>query len=216
MAKRTAINIPAQHRERALAICRATDDKPAQARILSNLGAVYSDIGEMLNAIPYFEQALTLYREMGDKPMLLKTVSSLWDAHLWMGWDSKITLKFYEEVLAISREIGDKSREGELLGQLGQIFYASGKTERALDYYQQSITVRRTIGDQMGEAEILYTMGIMWDDQSDYPQALACFEQAFTIYTTIDAAEMLERTRRWIAKVQTKISAKSNDTQDHR
>src|SRR5271166_4170750 len=58
---------------------------------------------------------------------------------------------FYEQHLAIAREIGDRRGEGAALGNMGYAYYLLGQAERAIGFYEQHLAIAREIGDRRGE-----------------------------------------------------------------
>ena len=57
---------------------------------------------------------------------------------------------FYEQRLAIAREIGDRRGEGSALGNLGNAWADLGETRKAIELYEQSLAIAREIGDRRG------------------------------------------------------------------
>ena len=60
-------------------------------------------------------------------------------------------IEYYEQALAIAREIGDRRGEGTDLGNLGNCYADLGQTARAIEYYEQALAIAREIGDRRGE-----------------------------------------------------------------
>jgi tetratricopeptide (TPR) repeat protein len=50
-------------------------------------------------------------------------------------------IDFYEQHLAIAREIGDRAGEGRALGNLGNAYYNLGQYDRALEQYGQAVAL---------------------------------------------------------------------------
>src|SRR5262249_40754725 len=58
----------------------------------------------------------------------------------------KTAIGFYEQRLAIAREIGDRRGEGATLGNLGLAHADLGQVEKAIGYYEQALAIAREIG----------------------------------------------------------------------
>ncbi|MFQ5578001.1 MAG: tetratricopeptide repeat protein, partial [Anaerolineae bacterium] len=54
---------------------------------------------------------------------------------------------FYEQALAIHREIGDRRAEGSDLGNLGLAYSDLGQVERAKDYLRQCVAIFEDMKD---------------------------------------------------------------------
>ena len=52
-------------------------------------------------------------------------------------------LQVYEEALALARELGDRSSEGAILGNLGLLQHDRGRMTEAREHYQQALASAR-------------------------------------------------------------------------
>jgi tetratricopeptide (TPR) repeat protein len=76
-----------------------------QAAALSKLGAAYQKEGDFSKAIEYFEQAINLSREMGDRKAEAIIISNLGSVYENQG-DLVHAVELYEHALLISKEVG--------------------------------------------------------------------------------------------------------------
>ena len=88
---------------------------------------------------------------------------------------------YYQQSLAISREIGDRSGEGTTLNNLATTAHALGDYASALDYLQQSLAIQREIGDKKGEGKTLNNLSQIYDSRGDYATALDYLQQSLAI-----------------------------------
>ena len=88
---------------------------------------------------------------------------------------------FYEQHLAIAREIGDRRGEGNALGNLGSAYADLGQVERAIGFYEQALTIAREIGDRRGEGTALGNLGIAYTDLGQVERAIGFYEQHLAI-----------------------------------
>jgi tetratricopeptide (TPR) repeat protein len=62
-----ALHIALEYYNQALSISRERGDRAAEAKVLTNVGAVYEDgMNQPQIALDYYSQALSLFREVGD------------------------------------------------------------------------------------------------------------------------------------------------------
>ncbi len=88
---------------------------------------------------------------------------------------------FYEQRLAIAREIGDRRGEGGALGNLGLAYAALGQAERAIGFYEQALGIDREIGDRRGEGTDLGNLGSAYAALGQAERAIGFYEQALVI-----------------------------------
>ena len=84
----------------------------------------------MRRAIEYYEQALVISREIGDRRGEGTALGNLGIAYADLG-EVRRAIEYYEQALVISREIGDRRGEGEPLGNLGNAYAGLGEVRRA-------------------------------------------------------------------------------------
>jgi CHAT domain-containing protein/Tfp pilus assembly protein PilF len=95
-------------------------------------------------------------------------------------------LEFYQQALAISKEIGDKAGEGTTLNNIGAVYDSLGQYPKALEFYQQALAISKEIGDKAGEGTALNNIGLVYNSLEQYPKALEFYQQALAILKEID------------------------------
>jgi tetratricopeptide (TPR) repeat protein len=90
-------------------------------------------------------------------------------------------MKFYEQALAIAGEIGDREREGHVLGNLGCVYYALGQVERAIKLLEEARAIAHEIGDRRAEVVWLSSLGDAYRDLGQVERAISLYEQSLTI-----------------------------------
>ena len=92
-------------------------------RLLGTVGIAYHRLGQVERAIGFYEQALTIPREIGDRQGEGIALGSLGIAYADLGQVER-AIGFYEQALTITRAIGDRRGEGAVLGNLGIAYTA--------------------------------------------------------------------------------------------
>ena len=85
-------------------------------------------------ALQYYEQALDIYKEVGDRSgegIALNNLGLIYNA---LGKQEE-ALQYYNEALAIRREVGDCSGEGVTLNNLGALYFNQGYYDVALAFF---------------------------------------------------------------------------------
>ena len=160
--------------------------------ILKNLGIAYRILGETRKGIEYYEQAMKIAREIGDRKGESANLGNLGNAYSDLG-EPKKTIEYYEQALKIDREIGYRQGEGTALGNLGLAYSHLGEPKKAIDYYEQALKIAREIGDRKGERIWLGNLGTAYKDLGEPKKAIDYYEQALKI-----AREISDRKREGI------------------
>jgi tetratricopeptide (TPR) repeat protein len=155
-------------------------DQRERANILIELGTIHSLLSDMLKAIEYYEQALTIAREIGDRRGEGNARGNLGIAYADLG-DAHKAIEYFEQALTIAREVGDKRGEGNALGNLGIAYKNLGDVRKAIECHEQRLVIAREIGDRRGEGNARGNLGIAYADLGDAHKAIEYYEQALTI-----------------------------------
>jgi predicted ATPase/DNA-binding SARP family transcriptional activator len=95
--------------------------------------------------------------------------------------DNTAARTYYEESLAICREIGDRHGIAFSLNGLGNVAHDQDETAPAIAYYEESLAIRREIGDRSGITWSLSCLGFIAHSQGDNAAALAYYEESLAI-----------------------------------
>ena len=161
------------HFYRANELFTAAGDSRGTAMSMNNIGVVYRAMGEAGAAIPFFSDALRIYRTLGDREQVRQTLSNLAAAEIDTG-DYASAAKHVDEAMAIG--IPGKpfppamTVKGILLARQGDARGAEAMLREALE------DIGRRYPE--GEAPANYAMGEPLPGQARYGEAAAFFEKA--------------------------------------
>ncbi|HQW36739.1 MAG TPA: tetratricopeptide repeat protein [Thermoflexales bacterium] len=158
----------------------ASGHKQAEGSALGNLGGAYAGLGDATRGIEFYEQALVIDREIGDRGGEGTALGNLGTAY-WALGDAQRAIGFYEQQLEIVREIGDRRGEGTALGNLGVAYHSLGDVRRAIEFYEQHLVIAREIGDRGGEGIALGNLGAAYYSLGDASRAIEFYEQSIVI-----------------------------------
>jgi len=126
-------------------------------------------------------------------------------------------IDFYEQDLAIAREIGDRHGEGSTLGGLGNAYASLGEIGCAIEFFEQHLVVAREIGDRRGEALTSGKLGYVLAKQGDLARAAELIQVNVDYYRLIghpDAEQRmayLDHLRQRFATSQSQLPAETFD-----
>jgi tetratricopeptide (TPR) repeat protein len=144
-------------------------------------GVVLSEKGDAQGAIMLFEQAASLWQEMGVPMEAARTYTDI-AITLERLFRYEEALPYYEQALAIWQDTGVDSGTATTLNAIGRTYRAMFDTESALDAHLQELAIRRKTGDQLGEAYALAQIASAYDSLGEHDRALDTYEQALPIW----------------------------------
>jgi len=145
-----------------------------------NLGSAYWSLGEARRAIEYYEEALAIRREIGDRRGEGSALTGLGLACCALG-EARRAIGLFEQALAISREIGDRRGEGHGLGNLGSAYWSLGEVRRAMEYHGGALAIHREIGDRHGEGGDLGNLGAAYHSLGEVVRAIGLYAERLVI-----------------------------------
>jgi tetratricopeptide (TPR) repeat protein len=135
-------------------------------------------------ALENYEQALGLFREIGDRLGEANTLRAVGDV-LQFKKRSDEALENYQQALGLYREIGDRLGEAYTLKAVGDVLQFQDRGDEALENYEQALGLFREIGDRLGEANTLQAVGHVLQFKKRSDQALENYQQALGLYREI-------------------------------
>jgi len=169
--------------EAGLASARHLCDYQAEAWMLNNLGMAYGDQRRQ-ECVGYFEQALAIYRGMGDprgETRAANNVASAW-----------FNLGRFDEALAaglrsleIQRRNGNRYGEGIALGVLGGSCQRLGRFAEAIHHLQAALAIFRELGDRMAEADSISDLGEAYLGLGRVSEAIDALTSSLAIWQDI-------------------------------
>jgi DNA-binding SARP family transcriptional activator len=164
----------------ALASARELTDREGEARVLSNLGMVLGQ-QHVHEAIGYFEQALAIHRETGDRRSEAQTASHLAATHLNLGRHEEAVTAL-QAALTLQRQAGRRYGEVVALCNLAEAYVELGRHEDAIACAQDALGIAREVGSLRDEGYALFNLGRAHLQLGRLSDAAGLFAQALEIH----------------------------------
>ncbi|MEZ2313299.1 MAG: CHAT domain-containing protein, partial [Microcoleus sp.] len=103
-------------------------------------------------------------------------------------------LKYYNQVLPIRREVGDRSGEATTLNNIGFAYKSISQPQEALKYYNQALPIIQKLRYRSEEATILSNIGAVYRDTKQPTEAIENLQQSVQI--TLEIRSGLQRENR--------------------
>ena len=161
-------------------LAQSTADRNAQADSLMQQGIQQHQKGQFKAALLSWEQALQIYRQIGDRAGVGRALGNLGIAYDSLG-DYQKAIDLFQQDLAIAKELGDRAGVGSTLNNLGNAYSDLGDYQKAIDFYRQNLAIAKELGDRAGVGTTLGNLGNAYRSLGDYQKAIDLFQQSLAI-----------------------------------
>jgi len=135
-------------------------------------------------AIDKLQQALSVWRELGDPYWVAWSLSSIGVAYYRLSRYEK-AIEYTEQALALHREVKSRAGEGQALNNLGLDYDNLGRHEQAIGYYEQATAIYREVKDRAGEGRAFNNRGNAYAGLGRHEKALEYYEQATALFREV-------------------------------
>jgi len=215
-------------RKQAIAICqealqdaRDRGDLPLQGDALHLLASLSNDVGNFEEAETRGTEALTIFRETGDRKQEGATLSNLGWTHLMRSEQGAVGL--FEEALSIHREVADAKAEGRTLNRMAGAYRDQGEVARALDLFAEALAAARSAGDKPYEGMITSNTAILLMETCEFERAHQMYLDALRIHLDVGnrSSEGITRTylsllQQWMGNPEATVDGYQTALQIHR
>ncbi|GII66708.1 SARP family transcriptional regulator [Sphaerisporangium krabiense] len=126
-------------------------------------------------------RAVTMWREMGDRPAMARALADLTAVRRRTGHYEE-ALRSAAEALEIQRAARDDRVVADLLDEHGLVHGFRSELDVAFGYHQQALELRQRDGDRHGEAGTLNYLAKIDFERGDYAKAAERLDTALALY----------------------------------
>jgi predicted ATPase/class 3 adenylate cyclase len=152
------------------------------------------------------EEALTLFRELGDKRGIGDALRML-GRHAWFQGDYLRAMVLLEQSLALFRELDNKRGIASTLHFLGDAMREQGDAARAIPLLEESIALRKELGDKQVGALALNSLGDAVYDQGDVARAMVLYQESLTLFQEVRGKYGIP----WVLRSQGRVAHAQGD-----
>lgn len=190
----------------AVRLFGAAADTLRMAECIEQLGAAYIQTGAYDQALKQYQEALPLLEKFGS------------ERHLRVAWGNyanllleqnqvALAITYFGRALAVHRKLGDREKEAQELGDLGNAYARLKNYDKAFEHYHQSIR----IASALNMPEVLYvTYGDMaktCEQQGNYYGAYDYLKKYHNLRDSIKGAETQEK----LAELEVRFESKKKE-----
>ncbi|MBD2207646.1 CHAT domain-containing protein [Calothrix sp. FACHB-1219] len=160
-------------------LAQSSSDRQIEADKLLKQGEDLVNRNQSQAALPLFEQALTIYRQIKNRQGEGRTLKGIGNVYYDLG-DYKQAITYQQQALDIAQAINDRDLAARALNNLGSNYRALGDLPQAIAYYQQALAIARQIQDLERETNTLENLGYVYATV-DLTQAIDFLAQALVL-----------------------------------
>jgi tetratricopeptide (TPR) repeat protein len=169
-------------------IASGNDKTPEHINILGNLGYMYDVLDQKLIALGFYEKALSIAREIGDKEEIAANLANIGQLKTIQGYYGD-ALAIMEEALALDREAGNESTIATDLNTIGRIYESWGMFDKAVEYLEQALAIDKRLKAEDKMAIRYNSLGLAYKGWGKFDKALEYFQKALEIDRQQDRKE---------------------------
>jgi DNA-binding SARP family transcriptional activator/Tfp pilus assembly protein PilF len=156
-------------------------NRAAEAEALTNLGTIEWHQGRFQHATTHYRQALTAFRECGDRDGQARVWHNLGGVDMLQGRFRQAADQV-EQAMVLFREAGDQVGEGRSLQNLGFVELRQGRYPEAAGHLQCALDLFCQTGDPAGQAHALANLGTVDLEQGRFQQAAGRLQAALDLF----------------------------------
>ena len=147
------------------------DKKEVLAKSLKIGGIVHLKKNATAKALQYFEESLTLYKELHDTSSLAIISGNLGMIQYERGEYLKAA-EYYHQAIQIFEKNNEKENVANTYNNLGNVYRNWGKLDKAMDYYQKAYEIFTGSGSKKRLSYVLNNLGIVYRKKNDFSKAI--------------------------------------------
>lgn len=135
------------------------------------VGAIYRELGEPEKALDFYDEALRLIRNDGDRPREAALLSDLGFTHEQMGERHK-AVGYFDLARQLFKAVGDRRAQAYALFNIGRLRGATGERGSALNFFNRALLPLKVKGYRADEADLLGDIALFYHDKGEPRRAL--------------------------------------------
>lgn len=164
----------------ALELFEEIGNESGKANALTNLGTMYSNMGELGVAQKYYDQSIEIYKENGDTAELILVYNNLSAIYEEAG-DLDAAMKATRQAQALLGPTGNDEMRPMVLSQAAGLIARNGDEKTALQYFKNALKANEPYGQNESWAHIMTNIAEIQMHLGKLDSAQHYAEQAYAV-----------------------------------
>ncbi|HEX2068635.1 MAG TPA: adenylate/guanylate cyclase domain-containing protein, partial [Actinomycetota bacterium] len=170
--------------DRALSLPATPEDSPARLKALEAAGGIAYWRSELERTEAFYQQALQLAEEMGDKAATANALYNLSFPSAQRG-EGETARSLMERSVSLFKELGDAAGLSRAHWGLGNADFLDGNYAAAKEHFEMSLAKAREAGDEFQAGWALYMLGSNAIRDGSHPDANAFTSEALRMFSSV-------------------------------
>ncbi|MHA1820719.1 MAG: tetratricopeptide repeat protein [Promethearchaeota archaeon] len=162
-------------------LSRTKKEVSFKASVLGSMGNIYYEMGELDNALDFYNQAYKFHEQNGYKKDMAADLRNMGLIYEIKG-DSKKASELYLEAYTIYSQLENYKDTAKDQANLGVIYRQKGEPYKALELFLKAYISFKELGDLANMASVLENLGRIYQQMGDLYKALERFDRAYSIH----------------------------------
>lgn len=162
---------------RALFIAEKANDKAGICNCLISIGTALHHLEGFEKGDPYQRKAYRMAKEIQNKELIIKTLVNI-SLNEQLRGNTTEAIKTNQEIIALTKESGDKKMLAHSYAQLATCYIRQGKNSAALEQCLTALKIEEELGNKQGALNKLINMAGIQRSQKDFDSALKTLKKA--------------------------------------
>lgn len=143
--------------------------------ICNHLGLIFDRLGDYRQSYNYYERALAVQRQIGDRHGEAMTLTNQGEL-LRSQKQLPEAYATFEQARVLNAGLHDSLLESVLLQNLGLLHHTVKEYPQAMYFYQEALRFAQSLEEPYNKGMILTNIGSLWYEQGFYPESLALMQ----------------------------------------
>jgi len=170
---------------KTLKICELQGNKSGIAGCHNNIGSIYLELEDTVNALHHHLLALRIRKEINKNDEESKNAIAMSYGNVgktyFLASNYTKAMEYYNLCLAISKEVGNKKREALMLNNIGSILAEQQQYGAALPYFLNALNLYKEIDSPENIALCLNNIAEIYFRKKDYTNSIENYKAALVI-----------------------------------
>ncbi len=163
-----------------ITLARNLNNTLTKGEICKAAGVAYDVHGNLDSCLYYHNEAIAIFKQLGQKELLANTISDIALAYYLRGI-YELSLRYHLEALAIREKLQNKKNISKSYNNIGLVYRGRKDFTNAIAYYKKSLLIKEEIKDSVGVLNTLMNIGSAYALSKKYDSAAIYSNQTLNL-----------------------------------